>query len=37
VNIVKGHGGEIRVKNRPTGGARFTICLPLSRSTSKEE
>ena len=32
-SIVTGHRGEIDADNRPTGGARFTVRLPLAAST----
>ncbi|HKV10428.1 MAG TPA: ATP-binding protein, partial [Thermoanaerobaculia bacterium] len=37
-NLVKAHGGEIRVeKKAPEGGAAFTIALPLAEATSVPE
>ena len=30
--IVKKHGGQIRAENTPSGGATFTVSVPLSRS-----
>lgn len=30
--IVEAHGGSIKAENRPSGGARFTICIPAHRS-----
>ena len=30
-NIVEFHGGKISVRNRPTGGAAFTVSLPLKQ------
>jgi two-component system sensor histidine kinase TctE len=32
--IVDGHAGEIRAENRPEGGARFIVRIPLSEVTS---
>jgi PAS domain S-box-containing protein len=29
--IVRGHGGQIRADNRPEGGARFVITLPIQK------
>ena len=29
-HVVQAHGGSVRVRNRPTGGAEFTILLPVS-------
>lgn len=30
LGIIRAHNGTIEASNRPEGGARFTICLPLS-------
>ena len=32
-NIAEDHGGSLTVKNRPQGGAEFTLALPLCRDT----
>src|SRR4029450_10392292 len=32
--IVEGYSGTITAENRPDGGARFDVCLPLADSTS---
>lgn len=34
--IIKNHGGEISVRNRPEGGAEFTIWLPISAQPAAE-
>lgn len=34
--IVKAHGGVIRAENRPGGGARFTVVMPLPRPEEPE-
>ncbi len=31
--ILKAHGGQIKAANRPTGGAEFTITLPVLKNT----
>ncbi|HXH83296.1 MAG TPA: ATP-binding protein, partial [Candidatus Tectomicrobia bacterium] len=28
--LVEAHGGRVRADNRPTGGARFTLALPVT-------
>jgi two-component system sensor histidine kinase KdpD len=33
--VIQLHGGEIHAANRPSGGAEFTIRLPISQSTPK--
>ena len=30
--IARAHGGEVTLANRPEGGLRATVCLPLTRS-----
>jgi two-component system C4-dicarboxylate transport sensor histidine kinase DctB len=35
--IVADIGGTIRAANRPSGGARFVVCLPLSTAPGEEE
>jgi PAS domain S-box-containing protein len=34
--IILQHGGSVEARNRPEGGAEFTICLPMSRHRSAE-
>lgn len=34
--IILQHGGSIEARNRPEGGAEFTICLPMSRQRPAE-
>jgi hypothetical protein len=33
--IIQEHGGSIEVINRPDGGARFRLELPVSRATAR--
>jgi signal transduction histidine kinase len=28
--LARAHGGELTAANRPGGGARFTLCVPVS-------
>lgn len=35
--IIEEHGGQIRVENRPEGGARFTVHLPTERLFFRED
>jgi signal transduction histidine kinase len=30
--LARAHGGELTAANRPGGGARFTLCMPVSTS-----
>ena len=34
--MVNQHGGSIRMKNRPAGGAEFKICLPIKNNPTSE-
>jgi signal transduction histidine kinase len=34
--IILQHGGSVEARNRPEGGAEFTICLPMSRHRPAE-
>jgi signal transduction histidine kinase len=35
--LARAHGGELSAVNRPTGGARFTLCLPASADSAVYE
>ena len=35
--ILRGHGGDIRLRNRPEGGLRAMITIPLAQETATEE
>ena len=34
MDIAEAHGGRLRAENRPEGGARFSIWLPLEQSSA---
>jgi PAS domain S-box-containing protein len=34
--IILQHGGSVEARNRPDGGAEFTVCLPMSRQSPAE-
>jgi PAS domain S-box-containing protein len=34
--IILQHGGSVEARNRPEGGAEFTVCLPMSRQRPAE-